>query len=77
MVRAAAPIKIKLTKPESALCVIMYMIPKNKIMMIGITVAETAAYKRAVAVRTLVMDRIVQAFGNDTPLDGDITEPAP
>ena len=28
-------IKIKFTKPESALCVMMYIIPKNKITAIG------------------------------------------
>ena len=48
-----------------------------EIMMVGVTVAGTSAYERAVAVRALMMNRIVQAFGNDTPLDGDITEPAP
>lgn len=48
-----------------------------EIMMAGVPVAETSAYERAVAVRALVMNRIVQAFGNNTtPLDGDIAEPA-
>ncbi len=28
---------MKLTKPESALCVMMYMIPKTRITIIGIT----------------------------------------
>jgi len=52
------------------------MMMGEEIMMVGIPVAETSTYERAVAVRALMMDRIVQAFGNDTPLDGDITEPA-
>jgi len=45
-------------------------------MMVSVSVAETSAYDRAVAVRALVMNRIVQAFGNNAPLDGDIAEPA-
>jgi len=52
------------------------MMMGEEIMMVGITVAGTSAYERAVAVRTFMMNRIVQAFGNNTPLDSDIAEPA-